>query len=259
MNNIALEINKISFSYNKQCVLNECSGKIEAGTITALLGSNGQGKTTLIKCLLGYLKISSGDIKIFDRNIKNYAIRELAKKISYVPQMNETLNDVIVRDYIVEGRTPYLGNFSMPRLDEYLLVEKYADMLGIVNLLSKSVNQLSGGQMQSVMIVRALTQETDIIIMDEPMAALDMSLQMGFLKMTENLKKLGKTIIFTTHNPEHALVLNCNTWVMKNGKIAYAGLANNILNEMVLKELYGPGIVLVDYKDRKLCSFELSE
>lgn len=255
MSKLAININSISFSYGKQEIIKDCTAKIEKGTVTALLGANGQGKTTLIKCLLNHLKISKGSIEILGKDISKYSVLELAKKVSYVPQASTIASDTTVRDYIVEGRTPYLSTFSMPGVEDYELGEKYAKLLGIIDLLGKNVNHLSGGQLQSVLIVRSLVQDTDIIILDEPTAALDMSMQVEFLKVVEQLEEMGKTILFTTHNPEHALVLNCNTWIMSEQHITYVGNANEILSNEVLQELYGSGVCLIQHSDRKICTF----
>jgi len=256
MSEPVIAIKNISFSYSGHEVIKNCSAKVEKGTITALLGANGQGKTTLIKCLLNYLKLSGGVIEILGKDIRKYTIREFSRTVSYVPQAASIAGDIIARDYIVEGRTPYMNIFAMPGEEEYAKVGECAEMLGITKLLGKNVNHLSGGQLQSVMIARALVQDTDIILMDEPMAALDLSLQAEFLRLAEELKNLGKTIIFTTHNPEHALVLNCNTWIMSKQKIACSGFANEILTNDILKELYGDGVCLIEYRGRKICLFD---
>ena len=256
MDNAVIEIKNITFAYGKKIVLKECTVNLYEHNITALLGTNGQGKTTLIKCILNYLKPFNGKIDVYGKDIQKYTIQDLSKNISYVPQSNTVLYDTITRDYIVEGRTPYLGMFSSPKLEDYRIVERYAEMLGITEMLSDNIQHLSGGQLQMVMVARALVQETPIIIMDEPMAALDLSHQAELMKLFNKMKRLGKTILFTTHNPNHALALKCNVWIMKDKKIACSGYADEILNMETLNDLYGQDVVVIENSDIKSCSFK---
>lgn len=256
MDNIAIELDSLTTGYGNKIIIEECSVKLNEKSITALLGANGQGKTTLIKSILNYLKIKKGNINVYGKNIKDYSVQDLSKIIAYVPQSNSVHHDIIARDYIVEGRTPYLGLFSAPQLEDYIIVEKYSEMLGIANILGSNIQHLSGGQLQMVMIARALVQETPIVIMDEPMAALDLAHQVSLMKIFNQINALGKTILFTTHNPNHAFALKCNVWIMNDKKIVRSGKAEDALSENVLKAIYGNNVLIIEQDGIKSCTFK---
>lgn len=255
MSSPILKLENISFSYGNQIILDKCSSSVEPQSITAILGGNGQGKTTLMKCILKHNICNSGKILLQGKEISEYSIKEYAKIVSYVPQLNSIINDCIVRDYIVEGRTPYLYGFSLPKKQDYIKGEFYAEKLGVEHFLGKSLSQLSGGELQMVMIVRALVQETPVILMDEPLSALDMKRQYEFLKIIKNLEQEGKTILFTTHNPNHAISLKCMIWVLNHKTILQSGKADEIITEKLLQEVYNKNVVLRTGSDWKCCSF----
>lgn len=252
----AIQLNGLSFSYGRHCVLKDCTAEAEAQTTTVLLGTNGQGKSTLLKCILRHLHCQGNMITIFGKKISDYSVRQYARIISYVPQSLNIKNNGIARDFIVEGRTPYLQGFSLPGKLDYLTGEKYAEEVGAQHLLGKRVSQLSGGELQLVMIARALTQETPIILMDEPMSALDMRNQYEIMRIIQALQQDGKTILFTSHNPNHAIMLNSNLWILKDGAMLCAGAAMSGLTETVLQNIYGECVSLHQYgKNGMLCAF----
>ena len=259
MSSMILQLENISFSYEKSIknimILDKCSADVEPQDTTAILGRNGQGKTTLMRCMLRFLKCSSGRILLQGKEISEYSVNEYARRVSYVPQLNGVSNDCVVRDYIVEGRTPYLKIFSSPKKGDYEKGEFYAEKLGVKDFLGKHLSQLSGGQLQMVMITRALMQETPIILMDEPLSALDMKNQYEVMKLIKNLEQEGKTILFTTHNPNHALALKCTVWVLNNGSIFQSGKADEIITEELLQKIYGTNIALRSGNGWKCCGF----
>lgn len=255
MNDPILKLENISFSYGNQIILDKCSSEIKSQNTTAILGGNGQGKTTLMRCIVKHNICSSGRIFLQGKEVFEYSTKEYARIVSYVPQLNSVVNDCLVRDYIVEGRTPYLQGFSVPKKQDYLKGEFYAQKLGIQCFLGKYVSQLSGGELQMVMITRALVQETPIILMDEPLSALDMKNQYEVLKIIKDLEQEGKTILFTTHNPNHAIALNCMVWVLNKKTISKSGRANDIITEKLLQEVYSTNVVLRTGTDWKCCGF----
>ena len=250
-----LELEEVSFSYGQNLVLDKCSSEVEAQTTTAILGGNGQGKTTLMKCILKQNTLKSGRILLDEKDVSGYSEREYAQKVSYVPQLNSLVNDCVVRDYIVEGRTPYLQGFSLPKKQDYLIGESYAEKLGVQHFLGKHLSQLSGGELQMVMIARALVQETPVILMDEPLSALDMKNQYEVLTTIKGLEQEGKTILFTTHNPNHAIALNCMVWVLDHSAIVYNGRTDDVITEEMLQQIFDSNIILRNGDGWKCCSF----
>lgn len=235
-----IQVNNLSFSYGDKSVLKNCSLNVDKGTIVSVLGVNGAGKTTLFNCLTKNLKIKNGIVFLNNHDINTLSYKELSKIVSFVAQLSSLgENDCIVRDYLVEGRTPYLKLFSTPSKKDYLVVEEYANLMGIQNILNSNLMHLSGGQLQLVAITRALIQETPIIIMDEPMSALDLGNQVAILRLIKDLSQLGKTIIFTTHNPNHAIALNCDICLLDAGQVIVSGKAKTALTLEVIQKVYG--------------------
>lgn len=253
-----IEIKELSFAYRHKNVLNNISLNIENGTLNMLLGLNGAGKTTFFKCLLKLEKLTNGDIVIDGVSIKDLSASSLAKRVSFVAQINDIVfTDVYVRDYIVESRTPYLKNISTPNKDDYLLVEKYAKKVGIDNLLNRELTTLSGGELQLVLITRALVQETPIIVMDEPTSSLDLVNQAKILETIKLLHEEGKTVIISTHNPNHALLLNANVILLHDNILVEYGRATTVLSEANIKKVYGDIVKLTsDNSDNK--SFQIN-
>ena len=245
MENKIIDIKNLDFSYKDNHVLKNCSFDVTRNSIMVLLGANGAGKSTLFSCIMKQLKIGKQMIKIDSVSLEDISLKNLSFKISYVPQINTIKDlDCIVRDYLVEGRTPYLNMFSIPGKKEYLLVEKYASMVGISHLLNKNIQCLSGGELQLVLITRAVVQETPIILMDEPMSALDLKNQTKVLRLVKNLKNQGKTIILSSHNPNHALILNEDVCMLYDGNVINYGKAKECISQSNLNILYGESILL---------------
>lgn len=236
MDDVVLKIDKLSFAYGKKEVLHECSCLFNPG-IYVVLGRNGVGKTTLFRCILKQTTIKENKIMLNNQDINKISIPDYAKLVSYVPQLTSISNtDISVRDYLVQGRTPYLKMFSAPDKNDYLLAAEYAKKLGVDGLMSNALNELSGGQLQMVLIARVLLQETPIILMDEPLSFLDYPNQQKIMNVIKEMNK--KTVVLTSHNPNHALYLNANILLMKNGTFIAEGSSNDVLTKEILSNAY---------------------
>ena len=171
---IKLETRNLNYSYHTgQLVLNNISLEIYEGSVTVLLGLNGSGKTTLIKVLTGLLKPLKGTTFVDDKDITQISSTELSKLISYVPQNISDDTDFAVLDYLTFGRMNTIKFYSSPKSEDYKRAKAVAEELGITDLLTEKMNELSGGQRQLVTIARAVVQNSGIIIMDEPTASID--------------------------------------------------------------------------------------
>lgn len=243
MNNV-IEIKNLDFSYDKNKIYDSLSLCFVENEITYIMGNNGCGKTTLLKLITGFLIPQNGEILILGNKISNLSSRELAKRIAYVPQNIKQNVDFCVKDYLALGRTPYIRFGMNPSKDDYALVEAYAREMGILDFLSHNFNELSGGQKQLVSITRALIQETPIIILDEPMSALDIGKQADFLCTLKKLKQRGKTVILTSHNPNHALTINCNVCLINNNCILGYGNCKDVLSNANIEIVYGDKVIL---------------
>lgn len=238
--NSAIEINDITFSYGHHSIYKSFSLPMYENQITYIMGNNGCGKTTLLNIITGFLIPTSGTIKVFGIDIRKLNSKELAKRIAYVPQTIRQNIDFCVKDYLALGRSPYLKFGFSPSNEDYAIVEKYASEMGVLEYLNLNFNQLSGGQKQLVTITRALIQETPIVILDEPMSALDIGKQAEFLCTIQKLQKdLGKTLILTSHNPNHALQNDCNVCLIHERKVLQYGKNKEVLNAENIQKVYG--------------------
>jgi len=230
-----IKVKNLSFGYLKnRLVLDDISLEFEKGKIIALIGRNGSGKSTFIDCLLG-VNDYKGEIFVCDINIKELSDKEYARHVSFIPQSVQINIDFSIRDFISFGRNPYLKLGQTPSKKDFDLVTNNAKKCGIADLLDQDINKISGGERQLAFIARALTQETPIIIMDEPTSALDFGNQQKLFKTMKELAKEGKTIIFTTHNPNHLVNLGCDIFAVKDKGI----LKLDELNDTAIKEIYG--------------------
>lgn len=249
-----INIRHVTFGYGKNNVLSDINLTIESGSLTAFIGLNGAGKSTLFGCLLKQNKINNGEITVHGKNIKNYSYNDYAKIVSVVPQFSSIIRaDYKVRDFLVEGRTPYLSAFAIPGMKEYSFSEKIAVEMGVDKYLDTEFNKLSGGQQQLVLIARALVQDTPIILLDEPMSALDLENQSFLLRIIKKLSTEGKTVLFSTHNPNHALSLACDVCIIHNNQVFDYGKASEVLTVDVVREIYGTDICLYENMGTQYC------
>lgn len=235
-----LNVKNLTFSYDgKVNVLNDLSFGIESGQICAILGKNGCGKSTLLDCILGINEYSAGSIIIDGKDEKDYSTKELAKKIAYISQ-NTIINiDYSVRDFLLFGRTPHLKLGDKFSQEDYDKVNCYAEKCGIAYLLNKEINKISGGERQLAFICRALVQEADLFIFDEPTASLDFGNQYRLFEIMKDIASQGKTVLFTTHNPNQVLEMNANVVVIDKNKICSKGTAKDVITSELLKQIYG--------------------
>ena len=230
-----ISIKNLSFEYLKgKRVLEDITLDFEKGKIIALIGKNGSGKSTFLDCLLG-IDDYSGHIFIDEHDISELSDKEYSRFVSFIPQSVQINIDYTIRDFISFGRNPYLNIGQTPSKKNFELVENNAKKCGIEELLSQDINKVSGGERQLAFIARALTQETPIIIMDEPTASLDFGNQQKLFKIMNSLVMEGKTIIFTTHNPNHLVNLKCDIYAVKDKNIYKI----DSLNDETVKNIYG--------------------
>ena len=249
-----IEISHVTFGYGRSIILRDINLTVQPRSITAIIGINGVGKSTLINCLSKQSEIRDGEILVDGKNIVDYSFNEYAKIVSVVPQLTSIRPiDYKVRDFMVEGRTPYLSAFAVPGLVDYNFSEKVAKKMEVDKYLDKEFSKLSGGEQQIILLARALVQDTPIILLDEPMSALDLRNQAFLLKMIKKLSAEGKTVLFSTHNPNHALALDCNVCIIHDHKVFRYGTATDVLTTDVIRELYGPDTCIYENRGRRFC------
>lgn len=243
---MSIEVRAGTFSYRKDVpLLQDVSFSLEAGQTLAILGPNGVGKTTLVKCLLGFLPWESGATSIDGRDIRALKGRELWRRVSYVPQARKPAFSYRAEDMVLLGRSPYLGDFAMPGKHDREAAERAMELGGITHLVGKSCGQLSGGELQLVLIARALAAEPEYLILDEPESGLDFRNQLVVLDLIARLcREKRLTVILNTHYPDHALRISDRALLLFGGGVYQFGRTRQILTEEHMRALFGVDIAV---------------
>ena len=250
-----IDVKELSFQYQRKgkLVLDKLNFSCEKGTVNVLIGLNGSGKTTLIKTIAGLLENYQGEVFIDGENLKSLSIKERAKKMAYVAQRSNAVNDFPVLDYLLFGTANKMNFYQSPKEEDKKRVLDCAKQFGITHLLDKKLGEISGGERQIVSICAAIVQDTNLVILDESTSALDIKNQHAVLSIIKKIaKEQGKTFILSSHNPNHSLYLNSNVFLLKSGTIVAQGRAEDIINIEALKTVYGDDIcysVELPYKE----------
>ena len=242
-----VRIENLCFKYDRKAEANTLSNvnlSIKSGTITLLLGLNGSGKTTLLKLLAGLEKAESGAIYYGNQEINGIGIRQRSKLFAYVPQHPNVTADIPVGDYLSFGTANSLDFYESPKKEQLDLVIRIAEKMRITHLLDKNIGEISGGERQIVLIACALIQSTPNIILDEPTSALDIKNQHLVLSLLKEVLAEGKTIVLSSHNPNHALYLDSDVVLIDKGKIKEVGPAKKMITVDVLKGIYGDSVCI---------------
>ena len=237
-----IDVKELSFKYQRkgELVLDKLDFSCEKGTVNVLIGLNGSGKTTLIKILAGLLENYQGGVFIDGKDLKGLSIKERAKKMAYVAQRSNAVDDFPVLDYLLFGTVNKMNFYQSPKEEDEKKVLDCAEEFGITHLLDKKLGEISGGERQIVSICAAIMQDTNLVILDEPTSALDIKNQNKVLSLIKKIAgEQGKTFILSSHNPNHALYLDSNVVLLKDGKILKEAKASEIITIDILKNIYG--------------------
>lgn len=247
----------ISYSYTpERQILKDISFEFRSGEIVSILGPNGAGKTTFLNCLANLVTLDAGEVLIDGQDIRKMSPRQVARVIGYVPQIIVPSFDFSVLEYVVTGCAPRMGTLSRPKEEHYDIAMEAIRRMGIEKLAHRSYSQISGGERQEVSIARALAQRPAFILMDEPTAHLDYGNQIKVLKTVRSLKEEGYGVILTTHNPDHALLLQDQVAILDKTGVLNTGLSSDVLEEQNLSALYDTELCLFyeEKLDRKVCA-----
>lgn len=242
-----ITVEKGCFGYKKnELILQDITFSLESGRVMSILGPNGIGKTTLLKCLMGIFKWDSGRT-ILDGKVLNSTLD--SKKIGYVPQAHPVAFSYSVQELVTMGRAKYVRMFGVPSREDKNQAMMAMKEVGIADIALKSCNQLSGGQLQLAFIARALAAEPEVLIMDEPESHLDFKNQFLILNLIEKLvKEKGISCILNTHYPEHALRISDKTLLMGAQKYLF-GNTEEIITQEHMREFFGIDSRIIDLED----------
>jgi manganese/zinc/iron transport system ATP- binding protein len=237
----ALEYHDVSVAYDGRPVLYGVDAAVPRGALTGIIGPNGAGKSTLLKAAMGLLPLRSGWIKLFGETFAH-----VRQRVGYVPQ-RETVDwdfPVSVRDVVMMGRYGRLGLIKRPKAVDHQAVEAALDKVQLTEYADRQIGNLSGGQQQRVFLARALAQDSDLYLMDEPFAAVDAATESAIISVLKELQSAGRTIVVIHHDLttaadyfDHLLLLNLRT-------IAF-GLTSEVFTPEVLQKTYGGRLTLL--------------
>jgi len=254
IDNKLFEVKNISFSYDDEEIFSNISFSVDKCDVLCILGPNGTGKTTLIKCLNALHDIDTGEILINGKNMKELSFREISKHIGYIPQSHVPSFPFKVFDVVLMGRAPYLNLTDSPKEEDVEIALDALKTLGIEDLKNKEYTNLSGGERQLVFLARVLCQKPDLLILDEPTSHLDFGNQIRLLEIIDNLAKNGLSIIMSSHFPDHAFLSSTKVAIMKNKQFIDFGSPESVVTEENLKKAYSIDVKLIELDDsRKVC------
>ena len=242
-----IEINNLNFSYyGEELMLDSVNINIKKGKFYSILGPNGSGKTTLVKLISKALNAENKKIFVEGRDVNQIRNRELATKVAVVPQYTYIDFDFSVIDIVLMGRAPHISRFSSESEEDMKIVRNAMEITNTWHLRNKNINTISGGERQMVIVARAIAQETEIVILDEPISNLDIHHQIEILNQIKLLNtKKQKTIIAVLHDLNIAAAYSDYMILMNNGRIHTMGTREQVLKENIIKEVYGVDVHII--------------
>lgn len=235
---LKLTITKLSFNYASFAVLKDIDFAVDLGEVLSIVGPNGSGKSTLLRCINRILKTKQNTVLIDGKDTSKLNLKELSKIMGYVPQISTSIFPFTVFDVVLMGRKPYI-HWSLSERD-YEIVAETLDFLGIGELAMRHFNELSGGEQQKVIIARALAQEPQILLLDEPTSSLDIKHQLEILHILRSLAQTKHcSVIMAMHDLNLASRFSDRMLMLKKGCIFAVGTPDAVLTEENIEAVYG--------------------
>ncbi|HEY8187768.1 MAG TPA: ABC transporter ATP-binding protein [Pyrinomonadaceae bacterium] len=235
-----IEARNLSFTYAESPAVIDVSLVLPRGAMGALIGANGSGKSTLIRLLAGLLAPASGEVALKGASLSNLSPRERAKQIAYVPQATSTVFPFTALEVVLTGRSPYSGRFRFESAHDEQIALAALSTLDAAHLSARQITELSGGERQLVTVARALAQEPEVMLLDEPASALDLKHRTQLTRALRRLRdERGITILMITHD---LMLLDSAAdmiFAMKCGRLVAKGSPEVVLNDSVLSDVYG--------------------
>ena len=210
------------------------------GNFFIIIGPNGSGKTTLLKVMAGILKSQADQLEILNRPVDHYSRKALARTIAFVPQMIPIDFPFSVTEIVLMGRSPYLGMLGLEQEKDLEIAKQALTFTGVEHLAHRKLDQLSGGEQQRVFVAKAICQEPEIILLDEPTASLDLAHQVRLMDLMEKLKnERGITVVMVSHDVNLAAMYGDRLLLLNKGEIVQLGAPREVLTFQTLEQVYG--------------------
>lgn len=240
-----LQVEKLAFGFPGRSVGRDVSFALAGGEVMCVLGPNGGGKTTLFRTLLGLLVPQGGSVLLEDRPLSSLSRQDIARRVGYVPQGHAGHFAYTVREVVLMGRTAHLGAFAAPGRKDYEVCDRALTALGLQALAERPITEVSGGERQLALIARSLAQEPRLLVMDEPTANLDFGNQVRILQRIRSLASSGISVLFSTHDPDHAFLAADRALLLAEGRALEIGAPRDVIRADTLHRLYGVSVSVV--------------
>lgn len=235
-----IELQHLTVGYGDRAVLSDINQSLTPGQMVCLLGSNGVGKSTLLRTLAGFIPPLSGKVLLQGRDLFSFSLSERSRAVSVVLTERVEVQYMKVADLVGMGRSPYTGFFGTLSKEDRIIVSEAIEMVGITDLAERSIDTLSDGERQKALLAKALAQQTPIILLDEPTAFLDFHAKVSTLRLMQRLAhETDKTIFLSTHDVEMALRLSDALWIVHDGLIT-TGTTVSLTQDGTLKRFFEP-------------------
>lgn len=248
---MTLTLQQVGVSYGRAEILKDISTTVTEGCTTALMGANGCGKTTLLRCIAGLLRPTSGEVLVDGRPVEQYNARDMARRVAIVRQHQWVDFDFTAEEIVMMGRNPYLRRMQGEGAVDYAIVERCMRQMGVWQLRRSHPSALSGGELQRVMIARALAQQTPLLLLDEPLNNLDVAHQIEVMRTLGEAE--GRTVVIVIHDLNLALRFCDRLLLLHEGRLIYAGATADGLTPENIRRVYGveshvaDGRIVFDY------------
>ena len=239
-----LSINNLTFSYDKKPVLDGLTFEVSAGDFCAVIGPNGSGKSTLLKAVSGLLPETAvrTAVSVDGQPLADYTPLELARKVAYVPQRVDIVFDFTVFDTVMMGRHPHQSRWETGTPHDREVVTEMLDKTGVLALKDRMLSQLSGGEVQRVMIARAMAQQTPVLLLDEPLSNLDVTHKFEVMRLLRALnREQDVTVLIVVHDFAFAKQFATTTLLLKSGKRLAYGPTDEVIILPMIRDAFGLG------------------
>ena len=241
-----IEVRNLSYIIEQKKILNNVNAEFTEGKITAIIGANGSGKSTLMS-FLSKTRPSENAVYFHGQDISTISAQDYALQVSVLPQQQKMIADFRVEDVVVMGRFPYKKKFRDYTFEDYQIAHKAMERVGIDDMADRRLNHMSGGEIQRVLIAKALAQEPELILMDEPTNHLDVKYKVALMK---TLQEYGKTVIVVLHDLSLAVQYCDDVVVMVNGSVFSQGRAREVMQTDLLEKIFGVPFVKFEHNGR---------